>query len=151
MPNQQTQTTSADGERLKPIEYIGYALGDTASGFFFQTFNIFLTCYYVDVWGIPATVLLWLIPAVRAFGAFDDAIMGLLHVARRNTQTSISSNTMKEPLQCEILPESAPEQGPIRLSKDPLEGSKTAHSKVSRLTDILLRCWLTTKHLCRSR
>src|SRR5438034_11589089 len=40
-PNQQTQTTSADGDRLKPIEYIGYALGDTASGFFFQTFNIF--------------------------------------------------------------------------------------------------------------
>ena len=48
MPNQQTQTTAADGDRLKPIEYIGYALGDTASGFFFQTFNIFLTYYYVD-------------------------------------------------------------------------------------------------------
>src|SRR6476620_3576640 len=70
--------TSADGERLKPSEYIGYALGDTASGFFFQTFNIFLTYYYVDVWGIPATVLLWLIPLVRAFGAFDDVIMGLI-------------------------------------------------------------------------
>src|ERR1043165_1097419 len=78
MPKQQTQTTSADGSRLKPIEYIGYALGDPASGFFFQTFNIFLTYYYVDVWGIPATVLLWLIPLVRAFGAFDDVIMGLI-------------------------------------------------------------------------
>jgi GPH family glycoside/pentoside/hexuronide:cation symporter len=78
MPNQRTQTTPADGERLKPSEYIGYALGDTASGFFFQTFNIFLTYYYVDVWGIPATALLWLLPAVRAFGAFDDVIMGLI-------------------------------------------------------------------------
>ena len=78
MPNQRTQTTSADGERLKPSEYIGYALGDTASGFFFQTFNIFLTYYYVDVWGIPATALLWLLPAVRAFGAFDDVMMGLI-------------------------------------------------------------------------
>lgn len=78
MPNQQTQTTPADGERLKPSEYIGYALGDTASGFFFQTFNIFLTYYYVDVWGIPATALLWLLPVVRAFGAFDDVIMGLI-------------------------------------------------------------------------
>src|SRR3954471_1431527 len=78
MPNEQTQTTSADGERLKPGEYLGYALGDTASGFFFQTFNIFLTYYYVDVWGIPATALLWLLPAVRAFGAFDDVVMGLI-------------------------------------------------------------------------
>jgi Na+/melibiose symporter-like transporter len=83
MPNPKTQATPTDGDRLKPGEYIGYALGDTASGFFFQTFNIFLTCYYVDVWGIPATVLLWLIPAVRAFGAFDDVIMGL--VADRTT------------------------------------------------------------------
>ena len=63
---------------LKRREYIGYALGDTASGFFFQTFNIFLTYYYVDVWGIPATVLLWLLPVVRAFGALDDVIMGLI-------------------------------------------------------------------------
>jgi GPH family glycoside/pentoside/hexuronide:cation symporter len=85
MPNQPTQTTPADGERLKPSEYVGYALGDTASNFFFQTFNIFLTYYYVDVWGIPATALLWLIPLVRAFGAFDDVIMGLI-ADRTNTR-----------------------------------------------------------------
>ena len=66
-------------------EYAGYALGDTASNFFFQTFNIFLTYYYVDVWGIPATVLLWLLPVVRAFGAFDDVIMGLI-ADRTNTR-----------------------------------------------------------------
>ena len=76
MPTQHTQTTAADGHRLKPSEYIGYALGDTASNFFFQTFNIFLTYYYVDVWGISATALLWMIPLVRAFGAFDDVIGG---------------------------------------------------------------------------
>jgi GPH family glycoside/pentoside/hexuronide:cation symporter len=63
---------------LKITEYIGYALGDTASGFFFQTFNIFLTYYYVDVWGIPATALLWMMPIVRLMGAFDDPIMGLI-------------------------------------------------------------------------
>lgn len=68
----------SDDHQLKPTEYIGYALGDTASNFFFQSFNIFLTYYYVDVWGIPATVLLWLIPLVRMFGAFDDVIMGLI-------------------------------------------------------------------------
>jgi GPH family glycoside/pentoside/hexuronide:cation symporter len=44
-----TSTPPVEGD-LKKREYIGYALGDTASGFFFQTFNIFLTYYYVDVW-----------------------------------------------------------------------------------------------------
>jgi GPH family glycoside/pentoside/hexuronide:cation symporter len=70
---------------LKTREYVGYALGDTASNFFFQTFNIFLTYYYVDVWGIPATILLWLIPLVRGVGAFDDVIMGLI-ADRTNTR-----------------------------------------------------------------
>jgi GPH family glycoside/pentoside/hexuronide:cation symporter len=45
----QTAQPAATGDRLKAREYIGYALGDTASNFFFQTFNIFLTYYYVDV------------------------------------------------------------------------------------------------------
>ena len=79
------QKSAPDGEHLKKSEYVGYAVGDTASGFFFQTFNIFLTYYYVDVWGIPATALLWLLPVVRAFGAFDDVIMGLI-ADRTNTR-----------------------------------------------------------------
>ena len=83
--NERTSQPVVADDRLKPAEYIGYALGDTASGFFFQTFNIFLTYYYVDVWGIPATVLLWLFPAVRAFGALDDVIMGLI-ADRTNTR-----------------------------------------------------------------
>jgi len=68
----------AAGDGLKVREYVGYALGDTASNFFFQTFNIFLTYYYVDVWGISATALLWMMPIVRLIGAFDDPIMGLV-------------------------------------------------------------------------
>lgn len=63
---------------LRPTEFLGYALGDTAMNFFFQTFNIFLTYYYVDVWGLPATALLWLIPLVRMMGACDDLLMGLI-------------------------------------------------------------------------
>ena len=57
-------------ERLSMREYIGYALGDTASNLFFQTFNIFLTYYYVDVWGLPAAALLIMMPLVR----FTDAV-----------------------------------------------------------------------------
>lgn len=74
----QTAQAAPAKEALKTREYIGYALGDTASNFFFQTFNIFLTYYYVDVWGIPATALLWMMPIVRVIGAFDDPIMGLV-------------------------------------------------------------------------
>ncbi len=71
-------THAPAADRLKLSEYVGYALGDTASNFFFQTFNIFLTYYYVDVWGIPATALLWMMPIVRLIGALDDPIMGLV-------------------------------------------------------------------------
>lgn len=84
MPPAQTTPTPPEHE-LKKTEYVGYALGDTASNFFFQFFNIFLTYYYVDVWGIPATALLVMLPVVRAFGAFDDVIMGLL-ADRTNTR-----------------------------------------------------------------
>jgi GPH family glycoside/pentoside/hexuronide:cation symporter len=73
-----TPQPPAAGDRLKTREYIGYALGDTASNFFFQTFNIFLTYYYVDVWGIPATALLWMYPIIRLFDAFNDPVMGLI-------------------------------------------------------------------------
>jgi len=76
-PLQTAQHASTD-DRLKAGEYFGYALGDTASNLFFQTFNIFLTYYYVDVWGISATVMLWMIPIVRIIGSFDDPIIGLI-------------------------------------------------------------------------
>lgn len=83
--NSPVSQPSATGDRLKKREYIGYALGDTASNFFFQTFSIFLTFYYVDVWGIPKTALLWLIPVVRLFDAANDPVMGLI-ADRTNTR-----------------------------------------------------------------
>jgi glycoside/pentoside/hexuronide:cation symporter, GPH family len=71
--------------RLKTREYIGYALGDTASNFFFQTFAIFQTFYYVDVWGISAAALLWMLPLIRLIDAFFDPAMGLI-ADRTNTR-----------------------------------------------------------------
>jgi len=76
--NPATLQPAADSDRLKTSEYVGYALGDTASNLFFKTFAIFLTYYYVDVWGIPDNMLVWMMPMVSLIGAFSDPIMGLL-------------------------------------------------------------------------
>jgi GPH family glycoside/pentoside/hexuronide:cation symporter len=65
-------------DALSTREYIAYALGDTASNLFFQTFNIFLTYYYVDVWGIPASALLLMMPLVRLWDAVNDPMMGVI-------------------------------------------------------------------------
>jgi len=63
---------------LSVREYVGYALGDTASCFFFWTFNIFLTYYYVDVWGIPAAAVSVMMLVVRFFDAVNDPLMGVI-------------------------------------------------------------------------
>jgi GPH family glycoside/pentoside/hexuronide:cation symporter len=65
-------------EDLSRTEYVGYALGDTASNLFFQTFNIFLTYYYVDVWGLAAGSIAWMIPFVRFTDSVADPVMGLI-------------------------------------------------------------------------
>lgn len=81
----QPSAPPADGERLKTREYIGYALGDTASNLFFQTFNIFLVFYFVDVWGIAAGSIAFMMLAVRFWDAANDPIMGLIS-DRTNTK-----------------------------------------------------------------
>lgn len=63
---------------LKTREYVGYALGDTASNFFFQTFNIFLIYYFVDVWGIPAAAIATMMLVTRLWDAINDPMMGLI-------------------------------------------------------------------------
>lgn len=68
--------TPSDG--LKTREYVGYALGDTASNLFFQTFNIFLIYYYVDVWGLAAASVSTMMIVVRLFDAVNDPAMGLI-------------------------------------------------------------------------
>src|SRR5688572_29180892 len=64
--------------KLKTSEYVGYALGDTASNLFFQTFNIFLTYYYVDVWALAASSVSWMMLMVRFTDAVADPIMGII-------------------------------------------------------------------------
>ena len=73
----QPPTTPKD-EKLSKTEYVGYALGDTASNLFFQTFSIFLTYYYTDVWGIAAAAIPTMMLVVRLFDASADPFIGLM-------------------------------------------------------------------------
>src|SRR5262245_45789360 len=72
------QAKNPDKDRLKLSEYVGYAVGDTASNLFFQTFNIFLTYYYVDVWGLAATSVSWMMLLVRFWDSVADPVMGII-------------------------------------------------------------------------
>jgi GPH family glycoside/pentoside/hexuronide:cation symporter len=60
------------------LENLGFGLGDTASNFFFQTFNIFLLYYYTDVFGIDAAVAGTMFLLTRLWDAVNDPIMGIL-------------------------------------------------------------------------
>ncbi len=63
---------------LKFREKLGYGLGDTASNFFFQTFNIFLLYYYTDVFGISAAAVGTLFFVSKLWDAFNDPLMGII-------------------------------------------------------------------------
>lgn len=65
-------------KRLPFFENVGFALGDTASNFFFQTFNIFLLYYYTDVFGIDAAVAGTMFLLTRLWDAVNDPIMGII-------------------------------------------------------------------------
>jgi GPH family glycoside/pentoside/hexuronide:cation symporter len=80
---QQPPARERDG--LSKREYFGYALGDTASNLFFQTFNIFITYYYVDVWGILPGAIVSMMLWVRLWDAVNDPIMGVI-ADRTNTR-----------------------------------------------------------------
>lgn len=63
---------------LKFSEKLGYGLGDTASNFFFQVFNIFLLYYYTDIFGLPAAAVGTMFLVTRIVDAVSDPVMGLI-------------------------------------------------------------------------
>ncbi len=69
---------ASDEGGLKTTEYLGYALGDTASNLFFQTFAIFLTYFYTDVWGLAPAAIGTMFLVIRLFDAAADPLIGLL-------------------------------------------------------------------------
>src|SRR5258708_5397775 len=64
--------------RLSLGEKIAYALGDSASNFYWKTFEYFLIFYYTDVFGLPAATVgtRWLVPGVG--DAVVDPLIGVL-------------------------------------------------------------------------
>jgi GPH family glycoside/pentoside/hexuronide:cation symporter len=63
---------------IKLTEKVGYALGDTASNFFFQTFNLFLLYYYTDIFGLPAVWVGSMMLAARLWDAISDPLIGVI-------------------------------------------------------------------------
>ena len=72
-------------EPLKFREKLGYGLGDTASNFFFQVFNIFLLYYYTDIFGLSAAAVGTMFLVTKIVDAASDPIMGLI-ADRTNTR-----------------------------------------------------------------
>jgi glycoside/pentoside/hexuronide:cation symporter, GPH family len=67
-----------DTEALRFTEKLGYGLGDTASNFFFQVFNIFLLYYYTDIFGLSAAAVGTMFLVTKIVDAVSDPIMGLI-------------------------------------------------------------------------
>ena len=86
MNSENTQApTSESSQRLRFGEKLGYGLGDTASNFFFQVFNIFLLYYYTDVFGIDPALVGVMFIVTKVVDAISDPMMGLV-ADRTNTR-----------------------------------------------------------------
>ena len=59
-------------------EKFGYGLGDTASNFFFQVFNIFLLYYYTDIFGLTPAAVGTMFIVTKVVDAVSDPVMGLI-------------------------------------------------------------------------
>ena len=69
---------ATDTERLRFREKLGYGLGDTASNFFFVTFNMFLLYYYTDVFGLLPAAVGTMFLVTKIIDAISDPIMGVI-------------------------------------------------------------------------
>ena len=59
-------------------EKFSYALGDTASNFFFQFFAIFVVYYYTDVYGLSTAAVTTMLLMVKLWDWISDPIMGII-------------------------------------------------------------------------
>ncbi|MCH6258054.1 MFS transporter [Puniceicoccaceae bacterium K14] len=69
---------SITSQPLRFSEKLGYGLGDAASNFFFQVFNIFLLYYYTDIFGLAPAAVGTMMIATKAVDAISDPLMGIV-------------------------------------------------------------------------
>ena len=78
MDTAQESSPLASTERLSFQEKLAYGLGDTASNFYFQFFNLFLVFYYTDIFGLAPLAVGTMMLSLRVFDAVIDPVVGLL-------------------------------------------------------------------------
>ena len=71
-------TTATIHQKLSFKEKLGYGLGDSASNFFFQVFNIFLLYYYTDIFGLAPAAVGTMFLVTKVIDAVSDPVMGLI-------------------------------------------------------------------------
>lgn len=72
-------------QKLSIKEKVGYSVGDTASNIFFQTFILFITMFYTDVFGITAKAVGTMFLVTKIWDAVNDPLMGII-ADRTNTR-----------------------------------------------------------------
>ncbi len=72
-------------QKLSLKEKIGYSLGDAASNIFFQTFILFITIFYTDVFGLSPAAIGTMFLITKIWDAVNDPMMGMI-ADRTNTR-----------------------------------------------------------------
>lgn len=68
----------SEPHKLRLSEKISFGFGDLASVLYWQTFMVYLTCFYTDVFGIAAVAAGTMIGLSRSVDAFLDPVMGMI-------------------------------------------------------------------------
>ncbi len=66
------------GDKLRITEKVSYGFGDFASCLYWQTFMVYLTFFYTDVFGITAAATAAMLGISRSLDAFFDPVIGMV-------------------------------------------------------------------------
>ena len=84
MPTNRSPSSPPE-QKLRFTEKLGYGLGDAASNFYFQVFNLFLLYYYTDVFGLAPAAVGTMFLVTKLIDALSDPAMGVI-ADRTNTR-----------------------------------------------------------------
>lgn len=70
--------SNMSGDKVSFREKLCYGFGDLASVLYWQTFMVYLTFFYTDVFGISAAAAAAMIGISRSFDALFDPVMGMV-------------------------------------------------------------------------